>query len=224
MIKLLYAVKTTEKYEHRIDSILNTWLSEGDYLCYSDHENQEKNIIKVCEDASYAALEIKGLNFFNSMKDIKTKSGDKILEYYDWIFLVDDDTFVNKKMLNEFVLTCDEDKAYGYIFTPQTHPDNPIYTNTTFKDAIWYSGGGGLLISANALTKIPYYQNYNTYADDVSVGINLMKHGINLIHSDLFRSEPPEHYGETDRDIKQKITYHHIDPNRMYTLNNLATL
>ena len=147
MKKILFAIKTTEKYESRVNAIFDTWLSTiEDYIFYSEHEDSEKNIIKVCDDGSYGGLEIKGLNFFNLLKDIETKDGEKILDCYDWIFFVDDDTFVNCKKLNEFVETCDNTKAYGEIFTYETHPSNPLYSNPKFsKLTKWYSGGAGLL-------------------------------------------------------------------------------
>lgn len=223
MNKVLFAIKTTEKYKSRVDAIFNTWLKDiEDYIFYSEHEDENKNIIKVCDDGSYGGLEIKGLNFFNLLKDIETKDGEKILEYYDWIFFVDDDTFVNFKKLNEFIETCDRAKAYGEIFTYETHPTNPLYSNPNFnKLTKWYSGGAGLLISTDSLKKIKYYENYNSRHDDVSVGINLISNGIVLENCDLFKSQPPEFWGDNDVEVLKKITYHHISENRMYELYSL---
>jgi hypothetical protein len=220
MKKILFAIKTTEKYESRVNAILDTWLSTvEDYIFYSEHEDSEKNIIKVCDDGSYGGLEIKGLNFFNLLKDIETKDEKKILDYYDWIFFVDDDTFVNCKKINEFVKTCDNTKAYGEIFTYETHPSNPLYSNPNFnKLTKWYSGGAGLLISTNSLKKVEYYENYNSRHDDVSIGINLINNGITLENCDLFKSQPPEFWGDVDECVNKKITYHHIDENKMRQL------
>jgi hypothetical protein len=223
MEKILFAIKTTEKYKSRVDAIFDTWLSTiDDYIFYSEHEDSERNIIKVCDDGSYGGLEIKGLNFFNLLKDIETSDGVKILDHYDWIFFVDDDTFVNKKMLNKFVKICDKTKAYGEIFTYKTHPSNPLFLNPSFnKLTTWYSGGAGLLISADALKKVDYYENYNSRHDDVSIGINLVNSGISLVNSDLFRSQPPEFWGDDDECVNEKITYHHVNESKMFKLYSL---
>lgn len=223
MEKILFAIKTTQKYETRVNALFDTWLSTvDDYIFYSEHEDLDKNIIKVCDDGSYGGLEIKGLNFFNMLSEIETEDGQKILDYYDWIFFVDDDTFVNQKKLKEFIKTCDPTKAYGEIFTHETHPSNPLYLNPQFnKLTTWYSGGAGLLISTNSLKKVEYYENYNSRHDDVSIGINLINNGIKLVNSELFRSQPPEFWGDSDEDVNVKITYHHIDENKMYQLYSL---
>lgn len=223
MEKVLFAIKTTKKYESRVDAIFNTWLKEvEDYIFYSEHEDLDKNIIKVCDDGSYGGLEIKGLNFFNLLSSIQTNSGENILDFYDWIFFVDDDTFVNVNMLNEFVKTADENSAYGEIFTYETHPSNPMFFVPTFdKKTKWYSGGAGLLISTRALKKVDYFENYNTRHDDVSIGINLSKSGIEFVDSNLFKSQPPEFWGDDDNEVLNKITYHHITEARMHELYSI---
>lgn len=224
MSKILYAIKTTKKYQNRIDSVLNTWLSDvEDYIFYSDHEDVKNNIIKVCDDDSYGGLEIKGLNFYNILKDIEINNGEKVLDFYEWLFMVDDDTFVNTKMLQKFVETADSKNAYGEIFTYETHSDNPMFSVPTFdKKTKWYSGGAGLLISSEALKKVNYFENYSTRHDDVSVGINLSNFGIELIDSNLFNSQPPEFWGETDETVVEKITYHHITEDKMKLLYGIV--
>lgn len=224
MKKILYCIKTTKQYENRVDALFNTWLiGIEDYIFYSEHEDPTKNIIKVCEDGSYGGLEIKGLNFYNLLSKIEIIDGEKVLDFYDWVFLVDDDTFVNVDNLNSFVETADTTKAYGQVFAYETHSDNPMFNVPGFDKRIkWYSGGAGLLISSQSLKKIDYYENFNTRHDDVSVGINLMKNGIELVDSDLFNSEPPESWGEVDEDVIKKITYHHIPEDRMFKLYSIV--
>lgn len=224
MEKILYCIKTTKLYENRVNTIFNTWLTGiDDYIFYSEHEDESKNIIKVCEDGTYGGLEIKGLNFFNLIKTIETDKGENILNCYDWLFLVDDDTFVNVKNLNTFAKTADKNKAYGQIFTFEKDSGNPMFRSPGFdKSTRWYSGGAGILISSESLKKVDNYKNFNTNHDDVSIGINLTKNGIELIDSDLFNSEPPEVWGEVDEDIIKKITYHHLTEDRMYKLYSIV--
>lgn len=223
MNKVLFAIKTTKQYESRVDAIFNTWLKGvEDYIFYSEHKDTNKNIIKVCDDGSYGGLEIKGLNFFNLLPNIETDSGEKILDIYDWVFFVDDDTFVNVNMLNEFIQTANKNVAYGEIFTYETHPSNPMFSVPTFnKNTKWYSGGAGLLIHTSSLKKVDYFENYNTRHDDVSIGINLGKSGIQFVDSNLFRSQPPEFWGDQDTEVLKKITYHHITEVRMCELYSL---
>lgn len=219
-MKILYCIKTTERYQNRRDSIKDTWLKNvDDYLFYSDHEDLDNSIIKVCEDSSYGGLEEKGVNFYNLLKDIEIQSEKNVLEYYDWLFLVDDDTFVNTKNLNDFAQGADESKGYGEIFTYETHPDNPMFSSPSFKKSYkWYSGGAGLLVSTKTIKSINEFINYNTRHDDVSIGLTFFNNGVELVDSDNFNSQPPEFWGETDLDIKNKITYHHIDENKMLDL------
>lgn len=220
MFKVLYAIKTTKKYSSKINAIFKTWLNGiDDYIIYSDHEDSEKNIIKVCDDDSYGGLEDKGINFFNIMKNIDTSDGTPILDYYDWIFLVDDDTFVNVKKLNEFISSVTEEASYGYVFSYETHSANPMFSYPGFdRSTKWYSGGGGLLVHTNCIKKVDNFVKYNTRHDDVTIGLNFHKHGIKLIHDDKFHSEPPEFYGHKNSNITENITYHHISIKKMQSL------
>lgn len=110
--KIFYAIKTTKRYQTRIDSILNTWLTGiDDYIFFSDHEDLDNNIILSSLDSSYEGTLEKFLYFFNNVGSISHKDSDKsVLDYYDWIFVCDDDTFVNTKMLEKFVTECDNEK------------------------------------------------------------------------------------------------------------------
>lgn len=220
MSKILYAIKTTEKYSERIKSLFDTWMNGiDDYIIYSDHEDVSKNIIKVCEDSSYGGLEDKGINFFNLVKDIDTEDNIPMLEYYDWLFLVDDDTFVNVKKLEEFVSENKKEAAYGYVFSYQTHSDNPMFASPSFsKNTKWYSGGAGLLIHTNAFKKVDSFVKYNTRHDDVTIGLNFERCGVELIHDDGFHSEAPEFYGHDYSSVHENITYHHIDVDKMKKL------
>lgn len=220
MEKILYCIKTTEKYQNRVKSIKQTWIKDiEDYIFYSDHEDLSNNIIKVCEDPSYGGLEIKGVNFYNLIKHITVGEDVKIIDYYDWLFMVDDDTFVNTKNLQTFAKTADKDKVYGEIFSYDTHPDNPMFSSPTFKKSSrWYSGGAGLLVHTSVLKTIEKFINYNTRHDDVSIGLTFANNGIELVDSDKFNSQPPEFWGNSDEDIKHKITYHHIDEDKMKSL------
>lgn len=217
MSKILYAIKTTKKYSDRINALFDTWMNGvEDYIIYSDHEDSTKNIIKVCDDDSYGGLEDKGINFFNMVKNIDTEDGLPIIDYYKWIFFVDDDTFVNVNNLEKYSKTLNKEVSYGYVFSYETHKDNPMFNNPNFsKNSKWYSGGAGLLAHTSIFKKIDNFKKYDTRHDDVSIGLNFERCGVELIHDDKFHSESPEFYGQSNSDINENITYHHISVNDM---------
>lgn len=226
MKKVLYAIKTTKKYEKRINAILNTWL-EGidDYIFYSDHEDLEKNIILSSNDSSYLSGTLsKTLWFFNNLKDIFVTDDKNILDEYKWIFFVDDDTFVNVKNLEKLLVDLNDSFVYGHLFTREKNSDNPIwnkYKNILKESDCYHSGGAGYLISTKILKSMSSFDDIGIIFDDATIGINLIRNDINLIHNEKFNPENPDFFDKDDIDIVNQITYHHIDPVRMFKLNKI---
>lgn len=223
MKKVLYAIKTTKKYQERIDAILSTWASDAnDYIFYSDHEDKEKNVIISSTDSSYLSGTLsKTLWFFNNLKNIFVTDQNNILDEYDWIFFVDDDTFVNVKKTQEFIETIEVNSAYGHMFTPKKDSGNPIwgmYKNIINDDDGYHSGGAGYLISTQSLKDINFI-DYGIIFDDATVGVNLLRNGVNLIHDERFNPDLPESLGKDGSDIVDQLTYHHISPEKMIQLN-----
>lgn len=234
-MKILYVIKTTKKYLNRIDTVLDTWLNGiDDYIFLSDHEDSEKNIILSSTDSGPWGLIDKSLYFFNNAKNIFLE-GKSVLDVYDWILVCDDDTFVNTKKCNEFVMNKDtsDNVAYCSIISPQNNPENAIWAeyHDIFKqyDIFHYhSGGAGILISCNTLSKIhensnnesPFVKNGIKY-EDAGISLNLIKNKVNLIDSELFCSQSPGFYGDSDENVKNKITYHHIDTEKMKTFYSI---
>lgn len=227
MEKILYVVKTTQKHGNRISAILNTWLSgDEDYIFISDHEDLEKNIILTSDDSSYEGVLKKSLFFYNNLNNIKCNGSDvNILDYYDWILSCDDDTFVNTKMVRDFLKKCDKNDLLAYCVnvSPDKYPGNPVWSEYShiFKDGdCYFSGGGGILISSCTLKKVNNFVDYGNRFDDVAIGLHLHRSGVKLIDCSLFHSTHPEFYGHTDSDIINSITYHHISHDRMYDMYN----
>lgn len=223
MAKILYALKTTKKYQTRIDAVLKTWLSEcKDYIFYSDHEDSNNNIILSSYDSTYEGLVDKSLYFFNNLGNIFLNDNDcSIIDHYDWILVCDDDTFVNRKMVEKFTQECDDSNAYCETISPKKSPGNYIwteYSNVLNGDDCYYSGGAGILISTKNIKKINKFCDYGMRFEDATIGITLHRNGIKLVDCPLFKSQPPEFWGQTDRDIIDNITYHHINEDRMYKL------
>jgi hypothetical protein len=225
MKKILYALKTTKKYESRRKSQLQTWLSEvEDYIYYSDHEDIENNVIFTSHDDTYQGLLEKSLYFYNNLGSIfLNENNESILDSYDWIFVGDDDTFVNTKNMEKLLDTCDRNCAYGYLITPEKDPQNMVwhdFSHVWKPNERYFSGGGGILVSTKSLKKVNEFVDYgiNTAFEDCTISLNLSRNGINLVDCQFFHSTVPEHFGQTDNDIVNNITYHHISEDRMHTL------
>lgn len=227
MEKILYVIKTTKKYENRINAILNTWLSGcEDYIFISDHEDLKNNIILTSNDSSYEGVLKKSLYFYNNLNKIVCNKGNmNILDYYDWILSCDDDTFVNTKMVENFLKSCDKSdlSAYCVKVSQKKYPGNPVwneYPHIFKEDDCYFSGGGGILISTSTLKKVSNFNDYGNRFDDVAIGLHLHRSGIELIDCPLFHSTHPEFYGDTNSDVVNSITYHHISHDRMYDMYN----
>lgn len=226
-VKILYAVKTTKRYLTRIESILNTWLKDiPDYIFFSDHEDPERNIICASNDSSYLGTLDKSLYFFNNAGKIFLED-KSILDCYDWVFVCDDDTFVNTKLVNDFINDKDTSDrvAYCSVISINNEEDSTNRIFVDYKDVFeecgafhYYSGGAGILISSNTLKSIDEYVKNGIVYDDAVIGLNLIKNNVELVDSKLFNSQPPEHYGRSDESILEKISYHHIKSERMKVL------
>lgn len=221
-MKILCAIKTGINHkETRIPVLEETWTKHIDYLYFSDYEDAEYDMIKTTNDSTYFGAGEKGINFLNMIKDIECDDG-KILDIYDWIFYVDDDTFVNVNTLKEFVKTADKNKVYGYIFDYEKDSDNPMYQrNVISKTSKFPSGGAGVLIGLEVLNKIPKFELFVVPSfghDDVDMGLNFQMFDIEQIDSKLFNSQNPEFHGHGEDEIKKSITYHHVDPDLMRSL------
>ena len=225
MKKILYALKTTKKYKSRRDSQLNTWLSNiEDFIYYSDHEDLHNNIILASHDDSYYGLLEKSLYFYNNLGNIFVNDSEKsILDTYKWIFVGDDDTFVNIKNLEKFLDTCDEEFAYGCLYSPETHPKNPIWNNSAYKwkpGETYLSGGAGILVSTKSLKKVDKFISFgvNLTPEDCNIGLNFHRNNIKLVNCPLFFDTHPENYGQSYTEVVKNITYHHISEDKMYKL------
>ena len=101
--KIIFLCLTTEKYANRRENILKTWGKNVDLLFYSEHEDEESKVVKVC-DVNNA--EVKQCSVFQYIRDNNLS--------YDWYFFCDDDTFVNTNLLIVDLETFDENCVTGY--------------------------------------------------------------------------------------------------------------
>lgn len=220
MKNVICFVLATQKYEDRICRIEKTWGNDIDTIFYSDHEVRERNIINVYDKQDYVSAEIKQSNVLNLIKTMPN-----IINSYDWVCFSDDDTFFNTRLLKETVQHLDKNKSYGRVITYENDPNNPIYKrNEIPKDLKYPNGGAGFLISTEKLTQIPEFRSYNTGFSDVTYGLNLYYNSVEMIHIDLFHSQPPSFYNHNESIIPTKISYHYITSDEtMFWLYKLTT-
>jgi hypothetical protein len=200
---VLFVIKSCEKYESRIDALLNTWLKDvKDYIVCSDHENKSKNIIKVTDKKEYSELEDKSLAIFNYLKkDYSLK------DRYKWIMFVDDDTYVNIKNLKNILNELDDQNGYGYISDCFKDCSNSFcQSESTDKSTRWFDGGAGFLFGTKSLNILKLNKK-NTPFDDLSISLNFKESGIELIHNRLFNWHG--NFKENLEKAKNQISYHH---------------
>lgn len=127
----------------------------------------------------------------------------------EWYFFCDDDTYVSVKNLNTLIKNLNNINSLGELITHDKTPENPIFSKYD-RDFQYYSGGAGFLIHKNNLHKLAKFESFNSGYGDVSIGLNMKKHNISMIHSSRFHSQHfnfPEYKNVLD---KNDITFHYI--------------
>ena len=205
---LFAAISTTHKYKYRIQSIKDTWAKHIDHLFYSDHHDLNNNIIKVSNNDDYSSNEEKVINIINTLKNIKTNNNISVLDSYKWIYFVDDDTFVNYKLVYKMIVDFDEHNAYGYILNRNTDKGNPIFDHKDIPfDFSYIAGGTGFFISTQTLKRVGDFKNYRFGYTDVSMGFNFKDKNINLVNIDnCCRDCVVKNY----KDISNIYSFHYI--------------
>lgn len=206
MKKILYCILHTEKNFNRYQNIISTWGKNVDFVFLSDNEDEEKKIIKVSDNKSYESgqeKQINGLNYLHSLG----------LDY-DFYFFCDDDCFVNTKQMNNFISDCATNCVWGQVC-------NCWDSDRTLHYAL---GGAGILISKEIMSYLEGKLKQKSVPwGDVSLGINLRHRNIEVKNSDLFKSQPPNHYGINNEEIRNFITFHYIKSHEeMEKLYNLC--
>ncbi|KAL7502502.1 hypothetical protein ACHAWX_000503 [Stephanocyclus meneghinianus] len=122
----------------------------------------------------------------------------------DWIFLVDDDTFVNTFALKDFLYTLNPEvpAIYGYMF----------WRAKWNRDNCWISGGAGMLLQREAAVRVvPHIEACFDRLNDETISCAAKRAGIPLVHSELFspddNSKHDNHIG-----VYTMVTWHYINP------------
>lgn len=216
--ELLTLISTSRRNKSRIHSVNNTWAKHIDHLYYSDHQDLENNIIKVSDDDTYHSNEEKGINILNEFKNLKINN-NYVLDFYKWMYFVDDDTFVNYKLVRQMVKSFDEEKVYGYIINKNLDVGNPIFDNQRIPENFSYiAGGTGCFISSKMIKIISEFKNYKFGYADVSFGFNFLEKNIELVNIDnCCRWCNVKSY----KNISDIYSFHYINETDMKFLYNL---
>jgi hypothetical protein len=211
MKKIICFVNTSKKHIERIENISKTWAEKIDTVFYSDHQDPENNVIKVSNRDDYASGEEKQINILNRLSDLTDGDDKNLLDVYDWVLFVDDDTFISVKNLEKNIDSFDENVVYGSIFDSVKDPENPMYVNKIIPlEAKFPSGGAGFLVSTSVIKNIKDFSNYHTICGDVSAGLNFHFNEVDQVDNKLFNSQNPKFYGHSEDEINGMISYHYI--------------
>lgn len=221
---VLFIVMASRIQEDRAKTVLETWgktlLSTNNLLILGDEEIPEIGMVTLPDlenqrtkaDAPHRTL--KGLQYVVQNPDIYGK--------YAWIFMVDDDTWVNIYELPSLLFGWDVRAPFMLSFIW----NNPIFA--TERPRTWPSGGAGMLVTraaAEILAKNLYTEvcPFDT-ENDRTIGHCAWRTGIALVHSPLFDPESLHAlsaeaayyraYGN-DGDIRSLITMHRAEPEYM---------
>ena len=213
MIK--YLVITSHKYRDRQNNISLTWGADADLVFYSDETRDEPKTIKTTDDDTYAGAEHKHVNMVRLLEK----------EFLDseWFFFCDDDTFVNTKLLEDFVKGCDPDTIYGNIISCWPNVCDSVvvgYFSQNENPLHYPSGGAGLLMSRKVLNILSTTISHRGSGyGDVALGLAIRDSQIKMQHDDRFHGQPPASCHILD--TKQHFTFHYIkDLDMMLKLYN----
>jgi hypothetical protein len=193
--KVLYVILHGSINPQRYYNVKESWGKNVDCLFYSDHNDVDKNIIKVSDRTDYHSNEEKHIN---SLQYVSTNIKD-----YEWFFFCDDDTFVNTQKLEGLLDIFDKNSIHGSLLDEGHWP--------TDKSLNFCSGGAGYLIHSELLTNIiEHIKILNTGYSDVTLGLHLRTLNIKSINHNFFKSQPPSFFNIPINETKNYITFHYI--------------
>lgn len=170
--KVLCCILHTEKQPERYEAVEKTWGARIDHMYYSDHDDPDKNIVKVSHKRDYLSCVDKNARVFNVLlKDDRYK-------HYDYYFFVDNDTYVNEIMLTSSINEgrFDKDKIHGHIID---RSDKGSWMTV--------HGGAGYLMHRSIVER---FRNCPIYQDckhsDLNICLYAQDIGVERVHHCIF--------------------------------------
>lgn len=156
---------------------------------------------------------------------------------FDFYFFQDDDTYVDIKALKKEIANCgisnDKPQCLGRIFRnygqeealEQGMPLQSLRGKDCNLPVDYPSGGAGFVVNSVGFKAIRNYLRDNAdfataYNSDISIGLWMRNIGnFEMIHSEKFR---PDSHGYNE--MQDKVTFHHMSPERLRELHGKAKL
>lgn len=207
---ILFLIMSGHSSKGRVDYISKYFRANDiDHIFYSDYNDPLNNVLKVTYSSTYSSNELKHINVLNFI--ISQKS---FLSNYKWVYLFDDDSFVNVNLLIKLVSSnfFSTTKIHGQLLTPENNPDNPFFNK--YPQSNYLSGGAGYLCPVNLLQTKRFFKNHKTTYADNSFGLNF---NVNQFEDcNLFHSQKPNFYNIEDENISEHISFHYIKSKEVY--------
>jgi hypothetical protein len=212
-MNILYVILSCEKFlPTKCRSIKNTWLKKIDkqdqYVILTNKNSPENNVIGYGTGDEYKDAADKYSEFFKNYK---------LNENIDWLFFVDDDTYVYTNKL-KYIL-----KYYtgNEVIARQIFVGEEVASRGIYKDngkVIFPincpSGGSGFAISKKTFFIIKDYIQKDLHCrlhnGDVTFGFWFRDNKIPIIdRSDVLRSQNPDH--PENINVKNPVTWHYCE-------------
>ena len=148
-------LKTTNKNISRVDSCVNTWLKDLDYVCLTDKLLGKYPEISGSERDGYDSAEEKTVHMINLVKNTN------LFDEYDWLVFIDDDAILNVKKWEYMLPYLDENAVYGLYMHGSYQPQPKL---------VYPSGGSGYFISPKSIKKSNLMTNKGWGVEDAAVG------------------------------------------------------
>lgn len=214
-MRILYVILTCEKYlNSRCQWQIKTWINNinefSDYVFLSS-ENKTNKIIGYSTPDTYETASYKILNFFKHFN---------LDGAFDYLFLCDDDTFVNPKRLENKIEELGSFQCYARVGLAS---DNPVLINNNkdYFPCAFPSGGAGFLINSEVFNLIKDYLIKHQYPlflnGDVTIGAWFKDNGIIMLDGcDLLKAQNPDHVENLG--ISDYISQHYCNEEHFYKL------
>lgn len=231
MKNIEFIVLTCDKYLNtRVNAIKKTWGKNESIKFLTDSKSELEDILGYNTPQDYQGIQDKYQSFFKNYDFTK----------FDYFFFTDDDTFVNKKNLNNLDLP-NKDELFAIVRLLCLNSDaTDMWGNYTGTDVsiirgdratlpLYYpSGGSGFILSQGSCIAVQNYLNecnnipWSRFSD-VSLGFWLRNCDVKLIRSDNFwwdihdklLNNEWEKY-ESDENV---ITFHYVNEHMMEVYN-----
>lgn len=212
--RIAYVILTCEKYvDTRVPWQRRTMLrnvAEEDVYYLAHTMDPAHRLFSWGADDSYQGLPYKYMDFFrNATAAAATATATAVLDpaAYDWVVLLDDDTYVFTDRLVAALRPYlpSLPVAMGYLLDHIAHTEWGVY----------FSGGAGTVLSRAAFTLLVAYVQQRTteelvphWCADICIGRWLRRHPeIQQVHHRQFH---PENAASAPQDQGEAITYHHL--------------